>query len=93
MLDIWCKFSFNIQMEEGRSEEGKLISLPKVSGDESCVSSCVMAYLSADGEFRFNCQFKSPIERASLILHLEVALDHLRSRFSSQITSSLNLAA
>jgi hypothetical protein len=79
--------------KQGMAITPQLISLPKDSEDESCVSSCVMAYISAEGDFRFDCQFKSPSERASLILHLEVALEHLRSRLSSQITSSLNLAA
>lgn len=71
----------------------EVVALPMPPEDESVISSSVMGYLSPSGDFRFECDFKSPMERASLILHLEVALEHLRSRFSSQLTSSLNLAA
>ena len=71
----------------------EVVALPMPSEAESVVSSSVMAYFSPSGDFRFECDFKSPLERASLILHMEVALEHLRSRLSSQLTSSLNLAA
>ncbi len=71
----------------------KVVSLAANQKNESSVSSCVMAYFSSTGQFRFECDFKNPVERAALILHLQVALDHLHSRVSAQITPSLNLAA
>ena len=79
-----------------RDHEGsvpKVVSLPDTQPDESSVSSCVMAYFSSDGQFRFRCDFKTEMERDSLILRLGIALAHLRSRVDSQVIPSLNLAA
>jgi len=75
------------------SSSPKVVSLPDAQADESSVSSCVMAYFSSSGQFRFRCDFKSEMERDSLILRLDIALAHLRSRVDSQVTPLLNLAA
>lgn len=71
----------------------KVVSLPDAQADESSVSSCVMAYFSSGGQFSFRCDFKTDMERDALILRLDIALAHLRSQVSSEVTLSLNLAA
>jgi hypothetical protein len=98
MLDTGSKNWCNDIMSASRSKvsEGSalnVVSLPDAPADESPVSSCVMAYFSSSGEFRFRCDFKTEMERDSLILRLDIVLAHIRSRVSSQITPSLNLAA
>ena len=71
----------------------KVVSLPDSQMDESPVSSCVMAYFSSNGQFRFRCDFKTEMERDALILRLGIVLAHLRSTVDSQVIPSLNLAA
>jgi hypothetical protein len=70
-----------------------VVSLQDGQKNESPISSCVMAYFSSSGEFRFESEFKTEMERDALILRVEIALAHLRSRVSAQITPALNLAA
>ena len=71
----------------------EVVALPMPPEDESVVSSSVMGYLSPSGDFRFECDFKSPMERDALLFRVDAALRHLRSRIAAEITPSLNLAA
>lgn len=85
-------------MSASRSKSSKkglsnVIGLSEGDQDESGVASCLMAYLSTDGEFHFECDFKTDLERDALVLRAEIALHHLRSRIDPQITAPLNLAA
>jgi hypothetical protein len=71
----------------------EVVALPMPPEAESVVSSSVMAYFSPSGDFRFECDFKSTMERDALLFRVDAALSHLRSRIAAQITPSLNLAA
>jgi hypothetical protein len=71
----------------------QVVSLVDKKENENLVTSSVMAYFSSTGQFRFECDFKTEMERAALILNLEIALENLRGQVSAKLTPSLNLAA
>ena len=98
MLDIQFKYWFNGKMlasdlNSSKASQAHVITLPCDQTNGSNVASSLMAFFSPSGGFRIDTDFKTPQERAALVLHLELAIGHLRRVIDNETNCSWNLAA
>jgi hypothetical protein len=76
-----------------KASQARVITLPCDQTNDSNVASSLMAFFSPSGEFRIETDFKTPQERAALVLHLELAIGHIRQVIDNESNRSWNLAA